>query len=174
MQEWCGTKLLQLNARDSHYKATSFSYFEGEGDQMTDIKKTLLEDEIFNLIRLDPSFLKTGEISIIPNSAYVQLMHKELKTYDAKASLTDYTKRDLSGKELKEYVVVIDVLQKSLNIVYENVYPYRIIRISESYPSAFDGKTRTTVAKLSKQKKIAYWSKNSLQDVNLRKDLGID
>ena len=52
-QEWCGQVYTQLNLRGNRYSIKSHSYFEQEADEQFSVKQTLLEDELWNLIRLD-------------------------------------------------------------------------------------------------------------------------
>ena len=52
--------------------------------------------------------------------------------------------------------------------------PYKIVGWLDTFPSASDGKMRTTKVVLKKQKMLPYWSQNSLADTKLRKELGLD
>ena len=56
-QEWCGQVFSQMNLAGNQYEVTGYSYFEQEGDNHFKFDKTLLEDELFNLIRLDPGHI---------------------------------------------------------------------------------------------------------------------
>src|SRR5690606_28808422 len=86
VQEWCGQVYMQLNNRDN-FEIESHSYFEGEADQKLSLPKTWVENEIWNLIRINPEELPTGDIMIVPSFEYLRLRHKEIKQHSAFASL---------------------------------------------------------------------------------------
>ena len=174
-QEWCGTIYTQFNLLyNSDYKVEYRSYFEKEGDFNKQIKKSFLEDEIFTVIRMNPQFLPKGTRQFIPSANYIQLKHIPMSSYEVKASLTPYIKQDLSGNNLMEYKMEYAELNRTMRIVFQNKAPYNIIAWYETFPSAFDGKMRTTSAILKTQKMLPYWRQNSLKDLDLRKDLGLD
>ncbi|NJN50018.1 MAG: hypothetical protein HC798_01520 [Polaribacter sp.] len=75
---------------------------------------------------------------------------------------------------MMQYQLEIKDLQRTLTIVFENKAPYKIVGFTDTFPSAFDKKLRTTKAVLHKQILLDYWSKNSLSDSKLRKELGLD
>lgn len=173
-QEWCGTIYTQFNLNGRDYKAEQRSYFEKEGDVNTSIKNGILEDEVFTVLRMNPEFLPTGNFRIIPAANYVQLKHLKLKAYKAVGSVKAHMGDEFQGDNLHEYRVEFPELQRTLKVVFENKAPYKIVGWLDSFPSAFDKKRRTTKATLKKQKMLPYWSQNSLKDVKLRKELGID
>ena len=172
-QEWCGNVYLQFNYRDNAYQTELRSYFEGEGDQNVIINNGILEDELFNVLRMDPNSLPQGNFQMIPSANYVQLKHAKLASTAAKGALQHYVEKEFSGIDLKEYIIEMPALKRTLRIVFENKAPYKIVGWLDSYPSAFDNKIRTTKISLQKQKMLDYWSKNSLKDIKLRKELGI-
>ena len=85
-QEWCGHVYAQLNNKDK-FNVVSHSYFANEADQEFSLEKTILENEIWNKIRINPSNLPLGAHKIIPSFEFLRLRHKELKAYDAVAKL---------------------------------------------------------------------------------------
>lgn len=172
-QEWCGTIYTQLNLDGEDYKVEQRSYFEKEGDVSTRIKKSILEDEVFNVLRMNPKLLPIGNLQFIPPASYIQLKHLQLQSFKAKASLRPYDKEDLPGGNLMEYKIEYAQLKRTMRIVFENKAPYKIVGWFETFPSAFDKKLRTTSAILKKQKMLPYWGQNSLNDVKLRKELGL-
>ena len=174
-QDWCGTIYTQFNLIfNMDYKVEQRSYFEKEGDISIRIKRPTLEDEVFTVLRMNPAFLKKGRVQMIPPANYIQLKHLKLQTYEAKASLKPYLKEDLKGGNLMEYTLEYTSLKRTMRIVFENKAPYKIVGWFETFPSAFDGKLRTTKAVLKKQKMLPYWSQNSLKDAKLRKELGFN
>ncbi len=173
-QEWCGNVFLQFNYKDNAYDTELRSYFENEGDSNVIIKEGILEDELFNLIRLDPNLLPRGDFELIPSANYIQMKHAKLTNVAAKGALKAYVGEDFSGTDLQEYTVSIPSLKRTLIIVFEDRAPNKIVGWLDAYPSAFDKKIRTTKVRLKQQKMLDYWNKNSLNDVKLRKDLGID
>lgn len=174
-QEWCGTIFTQFNLQSNEdYKVEHRSYFENEGDINTIIKQSFLEDEVFTVLRMNPSFLPTGSVKFIPPANYIQLKHLPLQSFKAIATLHRYEKEDLQGANLMEYKIEYGQLKRIMSIIFENSTPYKIVGWFETFPSAFDGKLRTTRAVLKTQKMLPYWRQNSLKDQNLRKELGLD
>ncbi|MBL7941861.1 MAG: septum formation inhibitor Maf, partial [Flavobacteriales bacterium] len=84
-QEWCGQVFSQYNQKGNHYAVQSYSYFESEGDKSQKLDVTWLEDELWNVARLDKDALPTGNIDIIPGETYTRLMHKERRAEPATA-----------------------------------------------------------------------------------------
>tara|TARA_R110001632_G_scaffold102272_4_gene210368 strand:- start:2653 stop:3552 length:900 start_codon:yes stop_codon:yes gene_type:complete len=174
-QEWCGTIYTQFNLIfNTDYKVEHRSYFEKEGDKTTRIKRSFLEDEVFTVLRMNPTLLPKGNVQFIPPANYIQMKHLPLQSFKAKTTLNSYDKEDLPGGDLMEYKIEYVQLKRTMRIVFENKAPYKIIGWFETFPSAFDGKLRTTRAVLKQQKMLPYWSQNSLKDATLRKELGLN
>ncbi|NAS29981.1 septum formation inhibitor Maf [Flavobacteriaceae bacterium R38] len=167
VQEWCGHVYAQLNNREK-FDITAHSYFQGEADQNFQIEKALLENEIWSKIRIAPEDLPLGTIKMIPSLEYSRLGHKELKIYDAVASVKE-------NENTKTYTLEYPELQRTLSIEFNSVFPYEIEGWSESHKSGFgsNAKVLTSTAKKIKSIKSAYWGKNSNADLALRKELGL-
>ena len=173
-QEWCGTMYTQFNLiLGTDYKVEHRSYFESEGDRVTRIKKSYLEDEVFTVLRMNPLLLPVGTVQLIPTANYIQLKHLQIKSYKAITSLIPNDKKEISGSNLMQYKIVYPELNRSIRIVFENKAPYKIMGWFEKFPSSFDGKPRTTSIILKTQKMLPYWRQNSLKDKYLRKELGL-
>ena len=173
-QEWCGTMYTQFNLiLGTDYKVEHRSYFESEGDRVTRIKKSYLEDEVFTVLRMNPLLLPVGTVQLIPPANYIQLKHLQIKSYKAITSLIPYDKKEISGSNLMQYKIVYPELNRSIHIVFENKAPYKIMGWFEKFPSSFDGKPRTTSIILKTQKMLPYWRQNSLKDKYLREELGL-
>lgn len=173
-QEWCGTIYTQFNLINAYdYKVEHRSYFEKEGDYNNRIKRSFLEDEVFNIIRMNPAFLKKGRFRMIPLANYIQLKHLQMRTYEVFGGVRTYKGNEFQGEQLNEYRLEYPTLKRTVSIVYENKAPYKIVGWLDSYPSSFDQKMRTTKATLKTQKMLPYWGQNSLNDSNLRKELGL-
>ena len=174
-QEWCGHTFTQLNLKKGNYEGKLFSYFMNEGDQNFKLNNALLEDEIWNKIRLEPSSLPLGKIKIIPGTLFLRLKHKEYQIEEANASLTT-SSDDASNKRLKTYKVEYTSLNRVLEITFEESFPHRIVSWSEKYKSGLGGNSKevSTVATLTHQIKSDYWSKNSNLDKSLREKLGLN
>ena len=173
-QEWCGTMYTQFNLiLDTDYKVEHRSYFESEGDRVTRIKKSYLEDEVFTVLRMNPLLLPVGTVQLIPPANYIQLKHLQIKSYKAITSLIPNDKKEISGSNLMQYKIVYPELNRSIRIVFENKAPYKIMGWFEKFPSSFDGKPRTTSIILKTQKMLPYWRQNSLKDKYLREELGL-
>lgn len=163
-QEWCGHVYSQMNLDKKKYDVKSFSYFEEEGDQNFSLEATLLEDEIWNLIRLNYKALPVGNINIIPGLFFTRLKHKNLKPL--KASTTLKEKED-------EVTYQIKYSERTLSITFDKDFPHQILSWEESY-KGIGGKELTTSATLDKTLHIDYWAKNSKADRYLRDSLNLE
>ncbi|UII34039.1 hypothetical protein LVD17_09460 [Fulvivirga ulvae] len=162
-QEWCGQVYSQMNLERRKYALKSFSYFEKEGDQELSIEAALLEDELWNQIRLNYKALPIGEIKIIPGLFHTRLMHKNLKPLLATATLNE---------EAEQITYQVKYPERSLSITFDKNFPYQIQSWEETY-SGMGGKELTTSATLDKTLHIDYWSKNSVSDKYLRDALNL-
>ncbi len=173
-QEWCGHVFMQLNRRGEGYKGRYFSYFQGEGDREFELPDALLEDEIWTKIRLKPAALPVGEISAIPGTLFLRLMHKEIDAYPATATLSDHEDESLSENPLKIYRVDYSGIQRSLAITFESEFPHAILAWEETTaPLGNREGTETTRAVRTHSLKLDYWSHNGLEDTDLRAKLGL-
>ncbi len=168
VQEWCGHMYTQLNNKDSEFNITSHSYFENEADQQFSLEKTVLENEIWNKIRINPTDLPIGNIKMIPSLEYIRLKHKNLKAYNAITSL--------SKKEaLSYYNIVYPEIERNITIVFSTNFPHTIESWTETYKSGFgaNAKSMTSTATKIKTLKRPYWQENSNNHLYLRDDLGL-
>ena len=164
VQEWCGHVYAQLNNREQ-FEIKSHSYFESESDQDFTIDKTVLENELWTQLRLDPKSLPVGEFKAIPSMEFLRLKHLETKAYFAKA---------INNKG--QYIIYYHELNRKLTINYNTEFPYDITRWEETYKDGYgsNAKTLKTTATKLKTIKSPYWSKNSNADENMRKTLQLN
>lgn len=163
--EWCGQSFVQMNWKNNKYQAKLFSYFEAEGDQELAISANS-EDELFNLIRLNPDLVPTGHLKLIPSLIYNRFTHHALDAESAKI-----TKRKTGANQTEVEVVYAEIGRK-LMIRYVDAFPYEITYWEESQTKA-DGTEEVTSAVRKSVQMIEYWRKNGLQDEPLRKSLGL-
>lgn len=161
-QEWCGQVFAQMNLENEKYHVQSFSYFESEGDNDFEIEYALLEDEIWNMIRLDYTALPTGSVTMIPGLFATRLMHKPLKPMKTEASLAE--------KENEGIYTIEYPNDRTLSITFSLTFPHKILSWEEKYPG-IGGKVLTTSGKLKESLYIDYWNKNSNADSHLRDSL---
>ncbi|PKB00264.1 hypothetical protein B0O79_3724 [Flavobacteriaceae bacterium MAR_2009_75] len=166
-QEWCGQVYAQLNNRDS-FQVMSHSYFESEADQELFLKKNILENELWNKIRIDPKNLPSGEFEVIPSLEYIRLSHKELKPYKAILTLN-------SNGDMSSYEIDYPELQRSLKITFVSTFPYVIESWTETFTSGFgdNAKQLTSSATKINTIKTPYWKQNGNKDLSLRDSLGL-
>ncbi|WP_347925484.1 septum formation inhibitor Maf [Pontimicrobium sp. SW4] len=157
IQEWCGQTYMQLNNKKD-FEINSHSYFEGEADQNYQLEKTILENELWTQLRINPKELPTGSLNIIPSFEFISLKHVELKPYQANAEL-----------KLGSYSISYPELERVLTINFNKTSPYEILSWTETTKS--DSETLTTKATKLKTIKSPYWSKNSNKDSMLRETL---
>lgn len=167
VQEWCGHVYSQLNNRYK-FEFTSHSYFEGEADQAFTMEKTILENEIWNKIRINPENLPVGDISIIPSLEFLRLSHQEIKSYAANVQLS-------SKEGITTYSISYPELERNLIINFTTNFPHSIESWTEEYKSGFgpEAKTLTTSASKIKTMKTAYWQQNDNKNSILRDSLSL-
>ena len=163
-QEWCGNTFVQLNNR-TDYEIQFYSYFESNADRKINLKKDILENEIWNQLRVSPQKIPLGKLQIIPSFEYLGLNHKKFQAYEAITTLEE------KGSFLV-YSIDYPNLKRTLSIKVNKTFPYTIDSWEETIFSR--GKTSTTKAEKIKTIQSAYWSKNGVADINERKELGLD
>ena len=159
MQEWCGHVYVQLNNENPYYEVQLHSYFEGEADQKLSLTKTWMEDELWNLIRINPDELPTGDISIIPSFEFFRMSHQEIKAHNAYGKL-------MQGDSISSYTLAYEGLKRELTIYFTSTFPYAIERWEEIHPNGL----KSSAEKL-KRIKSDYWTKNSTEFEYLRDTL---
>eukprot|EP00179_Madagascaria_erythrocladioides_P009082 CAMPEP_0198312098 /NCGR_PEP_ID=MMETSP1450-20131203/3609_1 /TAXON_ID=753684 ORGANISM="Madagascaria erythrocladiodes, Strain CCMP3234" /NCGR_SAMPLE_ID=MMETSP1450 /ASSEMBLY_ACC=CAM_ASM_001115 /LENGTH=291 /DNA_ID=CAMNT_0044015033 /DNA_START=17 /DNA_END=889 /DNA_ORIENTATION=+ len=144
MQEWCGHVYMQLNNRNG-YEIESHSYFEGEADQELKFPTVWLESELWNLIRISPEELPTGNFEILPGFEFARMSHKKLEVAEASATLE-------KENGLSTYTLSYPKLNRTLSIQFTSDFPYAIESWEESHPNGL-----TTTAEKIKRMKAPYW-----------------
>ena len=166
VQEWCGQVYMQLNNREN-FEIESHSYFEGEADQELSLPQTYLENELWNLIRINPEELPTGDVMMIPAFEYLRLQHKAIKEHNAFASLKQ-------GDSITIYTLNYPNLQRQLTLYFKSVFPYEIEKWEEINAARQHDTLRlkTTATKL-KRMRTDYWNQNKNGFSHLRDSLGL-
>lgn len=162
-QEWCGHTFTQINQSTNQYKGQAFSYFESEADYSFTLKG-FPEDDLWNLIRINPSQVPTGTVTLISSLLNQRLTHEKFE--DQEAEIT----REDSGENFQELTVAYAHGKRILKIRYYNYFPYEITGWEET--QVFDdGTSQTTSAKRKAMIQSDYWTKNKLGDESLRRQL---
>ncbi|WP_291964580.1 septum formation inhibitor Maf [Maribacter sp.] len=166
-QEWCGHVYAQLNNKDD-FEIMSHSYFESEGDQQYHLDKATLENEIWNKVRINPSDLPIGEISIIPSLEFIRLTHKEFRAYKAFTSLST-----VNG--ISTYEITYPKLERTLKINFQNEFPYLIESWTDTFYDGFGNNKKKLTSKATRINRITtpYWQQKSNKDLSLRDSLGL-
>lgn len=166
-QDWCGHSFVQVNNKNGQYDIQIRSYFESEGDQDFSIKADLLEDELLNLIRINPSLIKEGSFRILPTLNYLRLTHHKMEGQEATVSKEKLSNGNTTLK------LTYPALKRQLLITYQTVSPHKIISFEEAYPSMFDKQERSSTATKNSEMHSAYWKLNKASDKEKRKQLSI-
>ena len=161
-QEWCGQVYTQVNLRGNRYAIKSHSYFEEEADEQFSVRQALLEDEVWNLIRLDHHNLPVGEIEVIPGLFHTRLSHTDLKISSAFAEKTE-------TDSVFIYNLQFSGSGRLLSIKYGKTFPHKILSWRETWEEK--GNTMETTATLDKTLYTDYWTKNKNEFLNLRDSL---
>ncbi len=172
-QEWCGQTFSQLQLKGNHYNWQLYSYFEKEGEQDKKLDAALLEDELWNHIRINPSNLPQGKIALIPGLLWQRLSHFEMQKEDAVLTLskadTFFTKDTLQ----QLYTIYYPRLQRTLKIYFQPGFPHEILGWQESYPDGFGNNKKMLTTKAIRKKTIwsDYWKHNKVTDSSYRDSL---
>ena len=169
-QEWCGHTFIQANLKNNIYEIQGNSYFESEGDFSYQVNEVMMEDEIWNRIRLNPQQLPIGKSEMLPGSLYCRFKHIEFKptTVDAKlVSVSDST---------MAYELNYTEIDRSLKIMFNKSFPYDIQGWEETYTDGFseNAKPMTTKSTVKKVIQLDYWTKNKTSDNHWREELGLE
>ena len=162
-QEWCGNTFIQLNNR-TNFEIDFHSYFESDADRKHSLKKKVLEDELWNQLRISPENIPTGNIEVIPSFEFLALHHKEIKSYAAVATLK-------TVDNLYFYKLNYPKLKRTLTIKISKEFPYYIQSWEETITKR--GKTLTSKAEKISTILSAYWTKSGVGDTTERKALGL-
>ena len=171
-QEWCGHTFMQVNEKRNGYGVKLYSYFEQEGDQDFKVDKVVLEDELWNRIRINPQNLPTGNIQLLPGTFFSRLRHTDFQVQNANAQL----KEDPSNPDLMVYQLQYPTAKRNLYLYFQKAFPHQIEGWEEVYPSGFGANAKMLTTKATKKKTILldYWSRNNNTDRYLREELGYD
>ncbi len=164
-QEWCGHTFTQFNLGRNAYDVKLYSYFEEESDQRIKLDAVLLEDELWSLIRLDPSALPSGEVDVVPGTMYQRLSHDDWAVRKAVA------RTESAGDSLKVFTLAYPELNRTLTIRFNAAFPYEIEGWEDTHRSS--GQELTTRAVRNKRMMLDYWSRNGTADLPLRQELGL-
>jgi hypothetical protein len=159
-QEWCGQVFQQLNLSENNYQFSSYSYFESEGDKKKSIAKEFLEDEFFNIIRINPALLPTGKANVIPSLYAGRFLHEEVKAYEAEITRADTT---WNNKLVKFYHIQYPHNTREMTIFYQPSFPYTIEGWEDTSKGIGD-QMLTTKAVRKNTIKTDYWNKHNNAD----------
>ena len=164
-QDWCGQAFAQIN-NSNGYEYRHNSYFQAEGDTSYHLEYAFVEDNLFNLARINEELLPVDEFKILPAQSYVRTAHIEYKSYTAIGS------KDMSDT-LLVYNYEIPELKRSVRVFLDPEDHNKILKWTETYPTVFDGKLRTSEYILKESRKLPYWRLNSRSDKNQRENLKV-
>ncbi|TGE28098.1 hypothetical protein [Hymenobacter metallicola] len=177
VQEWCGNAFTQLNRRGAGYSLMQRSYFESEGDVDSKLGPAVLEDGLWNQIRLQPDALPVGPQQLIPSTIYCRLQHQPLRPTAATLSLTDAPNGPFGPAPARAYTISYPApLDRTLVIYFTKSFPYTILGWEETYPDragTAQPVRLTTRATRRKTILLDYWRTHSNADLRWRDSLGL-
>ena len=164
-QEWCGHTFSQLKLSGNNYHWQLQSYFEKEGEQDKKIDDVLLEDELWNHIRINPSTLPQGKFSLLPGLLWQRLSHSEMQKEEAVLTLSKADTFFIKDNSAQLYTIHYPAAQRTLQIYFQAIFPHQILGWQETYPDGFGNKKMlTTKAILKKTIWLDYWKHNTIAD----------
>ena len=162
VQDWCGQVFQQINRRSDAWQGRLFSYFADEGDQTFELADAWLEDELWLLIRLDPSRLPQGEIKAIPGALATRFAHRPVEVLSASGELS-------VGPKTSTYALRYPAHKRKLTIRFDTKFPHIIRGWTDINPRG-----TTTAALKDRIMNSYYWSKNQPEDRAKRQQLGLE
>ncbi|MBN8825860.1 MULTISPECIES: hypothetical protein [unclassified Spirosoma] len=168
-QEWDGHYYQQINYRDNAYQVIGKSFLEKEVDDAYPLDKVMLEDELWNQIRINPDKLPTGETRLIAGTMTARLRRKPIRVLPAKATLANYEGVLFPGNYLKSYTIEYPTDDRTLIIIFERDFPHKIVGWEETYDTKDN--LLTSRAVLQKTVQTDYWNHKAPADSTLRKEL---
>lgn len=166
-QEWCGQSFTQVNLKSGNsYNGQLFSYFEQEGDESFSVSG-LAEDDLWNLIRINPNQIPTGSVQMWPSLLYQRFTHDTFEPEEAFIRMTDIS-NDRSRLE-----VTYSSGKRVLKIDFEKDFPFQIMGWEEILTKE-NGQEEITSAERKGMKLIDYWTRNKLEDEFLRDELNLN
>lgn len=173
--DWCGHAWLQLNRKKDDFAVESRSYFEEPGDTQYRVSAALTEDEIWQLIRANPSALPVGQITMVPSLMSARLRHRETRAEAARGELQQFAR--LKQTEYSLVYAQGQSDERQVAFVFESEFPHRVLEYREVYTDVIGGGGKkdklTTVARLKKTLLSPYWQQHDPIYAKERKALGI-
>ena len=165
-QEWCGHTFSQLKLSGNNYNWQLHSYFEKEGEQDKKIDNVLLEDELWNHIRINPSTLPQGKVALLPGLFWQRLSHSEMQKEEAVLSLTKADTFFIKDDAAQLYTIHYPAAQRTIQIYFQSDFPHEILGWQESYPDGFGNNKKILTTKAIRKKTIwlDYWKHNAVVD----------
>jgi hypothetical protein len=172
-QEWCGQTFSQLQLKGNSYSWQLHSYFEKEGEQDKKLNAALMEDAVWNRIRINPSSLPQGKVSVLPGLLWQRLSHIELKEEDAVLTLSKADSFFIKDSGVQMYTIHYPSAQRTLQIYFQSAFPHEILGWQENYPDGFGNNKKMLITKAVKKKTawLDYWKHNALADTTYRDTL---
>ena len=132
------------------------------------MEKNILENELWNKLRINPGGLHLGELEVIPSLEQIRLTHKKIKPYIAIASIT-------VKDEINSYSLTYPQLDRSLTINFSTAFPHTIESWADEFKSGYGVNAKILTSKATKIKllKTPYWQQNGNKDIILRERLGL-
>lgn len=167
VQEWCGHTFTQINKKANSFSALEYSYFEEEGDKTLELPSTVLEDELWNMIRINPESIPKGKVNLIRGNMAVRLMHLPLANIEAEIQAADTV---LNNQPVKQLSVIFP--ERKLKIYYSPSFPFTIQGWDETY-GEFGKAPATTSARLLNTMRLPYWNLHNREHLPYRDSLGL-
>ena len=172
-QEWCGQSFSQLLLKGNYYNWQLHSYFEKEGEQDKKRDAVLLEDELWNRIRINPASLPQGKFLVLPGLLWQRLSHTDEKAEEATLTLSKADTFFIKDSVAQMYTIYYPAAQRTLQIYFRADLSHEILGWLESYPDGIgkDKKILTTKSVRKKTIFLDYWKHNTIADSAYRDSL---
>ena len=102
------------------------TYFESTADQELQLDEALMENEVWNLLRINPESDLLDVEKMIPSLEYLRLRHREAKAYPV----------DIAQKSVKDTITTTfdyTSLNRTLKIKQKAEFPYEILGLGRKH-----------------------------------------
>ena len=140
IQEWCGHTFMQTNRKNGVLKTELKSYFQNEDGRIYKEEASVyLEDEIWTAIRINPTGLPTGNITMVPSSIAIRFAHRDFISEQATAGW-----KKSNSKTTILYTLSYQKSGRNVQIEIDRKSPYIIRSWQESYANGLLSKGKLT------------------------------
>jgi hypothetical protein len=166
-----GLSWLQLNLDANKYNVQLRSFNANEGDINRVAMLSVTEDQLWCMIRTNPSALPVGKMRVIPGLTSMRLRQSVVKPVLAELTLTNALQSDIPsaikpGAALQHYKIEYPVDGRRLDIFFQKDFPFLIEGWKETYVDGQGSNSRKTTTSAHRTQTIRSTNSGMIQMLN--------